>query len=183
MGRGPRGAGRQPRRLLPLLLLLGLASGGSRAPGADGECGEGAGAPAGCPGWALDDAGRARDASPPPGRAGAEPGRGAQVGPARAVGAREGGAHGGRRGSPPPPRAAGGGWVGAPVSGGLALGARDLGRGGGWARAGAPGENGARRGRAWKGAEGRSGCTVTLPALLWLLRDKFLTRSNFLSTF
>nr|XP_060464994.1 sushi domain-containing protein 1 isoform X2 [Panthera onca] len=36
MGRGPRGAGRPPRRLLPLLLLLGLARGASGARGADG---------------------------------------------------------------------------------------------------------------------------------------------------
>lgn len=110
MGRGPQGAGRPPRRLLPLLLLLGLARGANPALGADGECGRGAGAVR----WhrrALDDAGRARDASPPPTPAGAEPGRGAQVGPARAVGAREGGAHRGRRGSPPSPRASGGaGW-------------------------------------------------------------------------
>ncbi|XP_021782968.2 sushi domain-containing protein 1 isoform X9 [Papio anubis] len=35
MGRGPRGAG-PPRRLLPLLLLLGLARGAAGAPGADG---------------------------------------------------------------------------------------------------------------------------------------------------
>uniref|UniRef100_A0A7N9DED0 Sushi domain containing 1 n=1 Tax=Macaca fascicularis TaxID=9541 RepID=A0A7N9DED0_MACFA len=35
MGRGPRGAG-PPRRLLPLLLLLGLARGTAGAPGADG---------------------------------------------------------------------------------------------------------------------------------------------------
>ncbi|XP_036771549.2 sushi domain-containing protein 1 isoform X2 [Manis pentadactyla] len=38
MGRGPRGAGRPPRRLLPLLLLLGLARGAAAAPGADDVC-------------------------------------------------------------------------------------------------------------------------------------------------
>lgn len=36
MGRGPRGAGRPPRRLLPLLLLLGLARCATGAPGTDG---------------------------------------------------------------------------------------------------------------------------------------------------
>ncbi|KAL2781911.1 sushi domain-containing protein 1 isoform 2 precursor [Daubentonia madagascariensis] len=36
MGRGPRGAGRPPRRLLPLLLLLGLARGATGAPRTDG---------------------------------------------------------------------------------------------------------------------------------------------------
>lgn len=36
MGPGPRGAGRPPRRLLPLLLLLGLARGAAGARGADG---------------------------------------------------------------------------------------------------------------------------------------------------
>ncbi|KAM7092680.1 sushi domain-containing protein 1 isoform 11-T13 [Molossus nigricans] len=35
MGPGPRGTGRPPRRLLPLLLLLGLARGAAGAPGAD----------------------------------------------------------------------------------------------------------------------------------------------------
>ncbi|XP_036883231.2 sushi domain-containing protein 1 isoform X3 [Manis javanica] len=38
MGRGPRGASRPPRRLLPLLLLLGLARGAAAAPGADDVC-------------------------------------------------------------------------------------------------------------------------------------------------
>lgn len=37
MGPWPRGAGRQPRRLLPLLLLLGLARGATGAQGVDGE--------------------------------------------------------------------------------------------------------------------------------------------------
>lgn len=39
MGPGPRGAGRPPRRLPSLLLLLVVARGATRARGADGECG------------------------------------------------------------------------------------------------------------------------------------------------
>ncbi|XP_077769031.1 sushi domain-containing protein 1 isoform X2 [Canis aureus] len=38
MGRGPRGAGRPPRRLLPLVLLLGLARGAGGARGAHDVC-------------------------------------------------------------------------------------------------------------------------------------------------
>nr|KAF6487750.1 sushi domain containing 1 [Rousettus aegyptiacus] len=38
MGPGPRGAGRPPRHLLPLLLLLGLARGATGAPSADDIC-------------------------------------------------------------------------------------------------------------------------------------------------
>lgn len=65
MGRGPRGAGHPPRRLLPLLLLLGLARSASGAPGADGECGRGAGAARG----------RRLGARPGPRRRRARPGR------------------------------------------------------------------------------------------------------------
>lgn len=66
----------------------------------------GTGRGAGAPGWVPDDAGRARDASPPLGRADAEPERGAQVGLAPAGGHREGGVKASGGAPRPRPRAA-----------------------------------------------------------------------------
>lgn len=162
MGRGPRGAGHPPRRLLPLLLLLGLARSASGAPGADGECGRGGGrgtgAPAGCP----------AGPSTTPGAPGTLPRL--RAGPARSPGVERrwgplwplglGKAGRTEAGRAPRPRPGPLGWGGGePVVGGLALGARDLERGGG-------GREPEPRGRAAPGVEGRGRARKGVPAAL-----------------
>lgn len=159
MARGPWGVGIPlGRLLLPLLLLLSLARGAPRAWSQDGECGRGAGAALPRP-WA----GLARS-----------PGVGLRSEIGRAGPRDTGGLS--RLPSPPPHRGCG-------ELSALRPGPRPpgtwrepgLGASRGWGRPlGEPRP-------AREGVEGRSACTVTLPAPLWLLRDKFLTLEQFSS--
>lgn len=84
MGRGPRVAGLPPRRLLSLLLLLGLAWGAAGSPGTDGEYEEGSGA-ARNPSWVRRLDPRGRRARPGRFPASTSFGRGTRVGRARAL--------------------------------------------------------------------------------------------------